>query len=186
MSAPSPSRPSRRRRPAAAAVGLLVLALALTGCRSIVVNEDGTVTSYATRAASPTTVNVGGRSVAAVEIRIRDCHTLVGAFPEEWGDVALRPIADVTDADGDLIFSNFHDGPPRPEGSQIISGGTDDAHRIIVPVAGTRAPLTIGSGCTAYGGFGSGGPFNTYVLPTCRTSNRTCAASQPGQGEYHI
>ncbi|HEV7721838.1 MAG TPA: hypothetical protein VGO60_11160, partial [Iamia sp.] len=58
------------------------------------------------------------------------------------------------------------------------------AHRIIVPVAGARAPLTIGAGCTVYPGFGSGGPFNTYTLPTCRTSNRTCAASRPGQGEY--
>ncbi|HMJ76912.1 MAG TPA: hypothetical protein VK507_13120 [Iamia sp.] len=183
MSVPSPSRPWR---PAAAAVGALVLVMALAGCRSIVVHEDRTVTSYATRAVSPTTVTVGGRSVAAVEIRIRDCHTLVGAFPEEYGDVAMRPIADITDADGDLIFSNFHDGPPRPEGSQVISGGTDDAHRIVVPVAGARAPLTIGSGCTAYEGFGSGGPFNTYRLPTCRTSNRTCAASRAGQGEYHI
>ena len=109
MSAPSPSCPSRRLQTTAAAVGLLVLAVALAACQPIVVNEDGTVTSHATRAVSPTTVKVGGRSVAAVEIRIRDCHTLVGAFPDPQGEGRLCGRSRrSTDADGDLIFANAH------------------------------------------------------------------------------
>ncbi len=44
-----------------------VLVLGLAACQAIEVHPDGSVTSHATRAVSPTTTRVGSKTVAAVE-----------------------------------------------------------------------------------------------------------------------
>ncbi len=185
----TPTAPGRRCRSARAVVVVVAIAIgALAACQPIVVTADG-VESQATMAASPTTVVVGGRSVAAVEIRSRDCHTV--RYEGEGapvGDLHLRPVAHVVDADGTVLFSNGRapgsEDHVAPPGSRVIDGGTGDAHRILVPVAGATLPLTIGASCTLYPGAGSGGPFGTWSFPTCTAWRRICNPTEPGEGVW--
>jgi hypothetical protein len=192
----SPTIPLRRSRgrlrlPATLVAGV-VLGLALAACQPIVVSPDG-VTSQATMAASPTTTTVGGKQVAAVEIRMRDCHTAryegAGAPAPPRNEIHLRPVASVTDAAGKVLFANFRaqgsEDHVVPPGSRIVDGGSGrDPHRIVVPVAGATMPLEIGAACTMYGGAGSGGPFGTWSFPTCTAWRRICLATDPGEGEW--
>ncbi len=171
-------------RVAALAALLVVLA---TSCQAIEVRADG-VTSHASMAVSPTTVRVAGTNRAAIEIRMRDCHTLHFIDPPSpVPDLSLRPVAHVTAADGRVLFSNttYAEGSyVEPAGSSVVGGGTSDAHRIVVPVAGARTPIKISAGCTSYPGYGSA-PFRAgWSFPECTTSNRTCAATRAGAGRY--
>jgi hypothetical protein len=165
-------------RALAAAVVLLVVA---AGCRDIVVGEDG-VTSHATRAVSPTTVTVGGRSTAAIEIRLRDCDRIrwEGGDPAEA--LAVRPVAVVTAADGTVVFQNGMFPFTEPAGSKVVDGTDGDADRIVVPVAGARTPLTIETLCTTYAGAYNPPIGAQWELPDCRTSTRRCPASTAGEG----
>lgn len=194
MSPTFPLRRSRGRlRLPATLVAAVVLGLALAACQPIVVSPNG-VTSKATTAASPVTTTVGGKQVAAVEIRMRDCHTVKYEGPNApappYDQIHLRPVATVTDADGTILFANFRAAGSEdhvvPPGSRIVDGGSgNDPHRIVVPVAGAKLPLEIGAACTMYQGFGSGGPFGTWSFPGCTAWRRICLATDPGEGEWN-
>lgn len=166
----------------------VALVVGLAACRPIVVGPDGVESSHATMAASPVSVTVSGSSKAAIEVRLRDCHTV--HFEGEGApanDIHLRPVATVTAADGTILFANYsyaQGSYVAPPGSSVTDGGTSEAHRIVVPVAGAATPIKVAAGCTSYPGVGSIPNAPRWSFPLCTTSTRTCAATAPGQGTY--
>lgn len=167
------------------------VAIGLAACNPIIVRGDGTITSHATWRVVPTTVTVEGVATPAMEVRMRDCHTVRYVDPPTSSpvpDAHLRPVATVTAADGTVLFANFSYGPGffvSPPGASVTDGGSADAHRIVVPVAGAATPITVSAGCTTYPGVGSIPNPPTWRFPTCVTTDRTCAATAPGTGTWN-
>jgi len=170
-------------RRARIAIVALVAALALAACEPIVVDEEGVVSSEATRQVAPATLRIEGRDVAAVEISMHSCHTLryVGSDPPQENH--LRPFARVADRLGATIFANLSMPFVIPPGARVVDRGDGGDHQIVVPVEGARLPLRITSGCTAYPGFGSGlAP--VWTFPFCQTATGICKKTFPGEGTY--
>ncbi len=162
------------------------LVVALAACNPIVVTDSG-VSSQATRVVRPTTTRVGGVSTPAVQIRMRDCQQVQLRTQGVEQDIALAPHAQVTDANGTVLFYS-HDfldqAEVRPAGSSD-EPDVNGAHQIVVPVAGAPTPLTIRTWCDSYTP-GSHGLYPVWSFPACTTSSRQCAASPKGAGTWSI
>lgn len=166
-----------------------VVVVGLSACQPIVVGEEGVRSSAASRAVDPVTLTVAGRRVPGVDIRIRDCNEV--HLQQDGKDpivIGLQPRATVRDANGTVVFLSAANLPEvRPAGSYEVGvdDSADGAHHTLVPLAGVAMPITISFRCDAYTP-GSHGLYPRWIFPACRTNTRTCNATVPGTGEWHL
>jgi hypothetical protein len=164
-----------------------MLVAAGTACRPIQHDyETGETSSAAVWRVRPIDMSRGD----GIEIRFRHCNWATIDLPGDYPTIEkhLEPRAEVKDANGKVFFNTlgFAGDWIQPAGSRVVDNTSrgDDLQRIVIPVAGAKAPLTIESHCNSYPGYGAGDGF-AFVFEPCVTSNRTCASTTDGYGQYH-
>ena len=184
--APIARSPHRTRR----RVGFVVLAagaLLLTSCREITLDYKTHAThSDAVAQIDPTTMSVGGQTLAAIDISLTDCRTIqITNMPGAGGSTVTqtlpraRPTAVITDANNQVVFNSLYvDSGFYPGNAQWVTSSTGPDH-LRIPVAGMASPLTITAGCTTYVGHGLTKGL-TWNFQRCTTWTRTCPATSVG------
>lgn len=193
----APRVSGRRTRPHRSRLVLIVVAAALgvllTSCQPPfqpmtydITTRTGT-TDAEWRVAPITTQRGPG-----IDIRMRGCQSMIlsGTGTSDDGQTdPLSPVARIIDATGQVwlvgkgaqswayLESAFDGTAKTPTGAWVDDTRRwDQVDRLVVPVAGMRAPLSIEAGCFA----GNSRVYEGFLFQACTTAKRSCPTSNAG------